>query len=115
MDVAVQALALRLQALEDPLSPFDGLVLDLGIRGCPGAGEIGRARLDVADRELELLQPAEGDLTGLVGLAGRPRLRFRPPLVGALEAFDLLTEPADLAAQRVDDALELCVEVIVAR
>jgi len=69
----------------------------------------------VADRQLQLLQPAEGELARLVGLpAGGAGLRLGAPLVGALEPLDLLAEPADLAPQRVDDPVELCVEIIVA-
>ena len=67
MHVPVQPLALGLEALEDPLGDGRDLVLGVAaLRLGPGAAEVGGARLDVADRELELLQPAERAPAGLV-------------------------------------------------
>jgi hypothetical protein len=69
----------------------------------------------VADRELHLLQPAEGALRRLIGRARGARLAFRVLLVGLLELLDLVAQPADVAPQPVDDEVELAIKVVVAR
>ncbi|HEY8656146.1 MAG TPA: hypothetical protein VIN34_05380 [Candidatus Limnocylindria bacterium] len=43
----------------------------------------------MADRKLELLQPAEGEPARLVWLTADAGLRLRVPLVGPLETLDL--------------------------
>jgi hypothetical protein len=65
--IAVQSLALGLEALEDALGDGDDLFL-LGVRRelDAGAAQVRGARLDVADRELQLLQAAERALRSLV-------------------------------------------------
>lgn len=67
MNVAVQPLALGLKAFEDALGDGRDLVLGVAaLRLGPGPAEVCGARLDVADRELELLQPSERAPAGLV-------------------------------------------------
>ena len=112
MHVAVEALALGLEALEHPLRHLDRLVgLRLGEID-PGAEEVGRARLDVLHHELELLQPPVVALRLLVGLAARgtPSLGFT--LIRLSEPIDLLAEQPNVATQRVDDFVELRVEIV---
>jgi hypothetical protein len=114
--VSVQPFALGLEALEDALGDGHDLVLVvLALELDAGAAEVRRARLDVADRELQLLQAAERALRRLVGLARRARLTLGPLLVGLLELLDLLTKPADVAPQLIDDEVEQTVKVVLAR
>lgn len=68
MYVPVQPLALGLEAFEDPLGDGRDLVLGVAaLRLGPGAAEVCGARLDVADRELKLLQAAERAPARFVG------------------------------------------------
>jgi hypothetical protein len=114
--VAVQPLALGLEALEDALGDrHDLLLIVVALQLDAGATEICRARLDVTDRELQLLQAAERALRGLVGLARRARLTLGALLVGLLELLDLLAKPADVAPQLIDDEVEQTVKVVLAR
>jgi len=89
VDVAVEALALGLEALEHPLGDLDRLVTALRVRRHPASAQEGRTGLDVADRKLELLQPAEGEPARLVWLTADAGLQLRVPLVGPLETLDL--------------------------
>ncbi len=113
MDVAIQPLALGLKALEDALRHLDLLVVDLLRRTDPGAEEVGRGRFDVLDDQPELLEAAvrtRGRLVELgVGTAGQ---RLGLLVVGLPEAFDLLAQTADVTTQRVDDGVELRVEIV---
>lgn len=116
MDVAIEPLALGLEALEDPLGDGDDLLLFVvRLELDAGAAEVRGARFDVADRELQLLQPAERALRGLIRLARRFGLTLGALRVGLLEPLDLLPEPADLAPQLIDDEVELTVKVVLAR
>jgi hypothetical protein len=115
VDVPVQPLALRLEALEDALRDGDELLVLFALRDDATTAEVRRARLDMADRELQLLQPAERALARLVRLAGRARLAFRPLLVGALELLDLLTQAADVEPQPVDDEVKETIKIVFAR
>jgi len=113
--VAVQALALGLEALEDALRDRDDLLLlVVRLELDPGAAEVRGAGLDVGDRELQLLQPAEGALRRLVRLTRRARLPLGALLVGLLELLDLLAQLANVAPQLIDDEVELTVKVVVA-
>src|SRR5438876_6306584 len=114
--VAVESLALGLEALEDALGDGDaGLLLLVELRRDARAAKVRGARLDVADRELELLQPAERALRGFVGGARRARLRLRALLVGLLELLALLPEAAHVTAKPVDDEVEEAIKVVLAR
>jgi hypothetical protein len=116
MHVAIEALPLGLEALEDALGDGDDLLLLVVRRELDaGAAEIRGARFDVTDRELQLLQPAERALRGLVRLARRPRLTLGALRVSLLESLDLLPQPAYVAPQLIDDEVELTVKVILAR
>jgi hypothetical protein len=116
MHVAIEPLALGLEALEDALGDGDDLLLLVVRRELDtGAAEVRGAGLDMADRELQLLQPAERALRSLVRLAGRTRLALGALRIGLLEALDLLAEPADIATQLIDDEVELTVKVVLAR
>jgi len=116
MYVAIEPLALGLEALEDALRDGDDLLLLVVRRELDaGAPEVRRARLDVADRELQLLQPAERALRGLVRLARGARLALGALRVGLLEPLDLLAQPANIAPQLIDDEVELTVKVVLAR
>lgn len=116
MHVAIEPLALGLEALEDALGDGDDLLLLVVRRELDaGAAEVCGAGLDVADRELQLLQPAERALRGLVRLARRFGLTLGALRVGLLESLDLLPEAADVAPQLIDDEVELTVKVVLAR
>jgi len=113
--VAVEPLALGLEALEDALGDGDDLLLlVVRLELDAGAAEVRGARLDVADRELQLLQPAERALRGLVRLARRFGLTLGALRVGLLEPLDLLAQPANIAPQLIDDEVELTVKVVLA-
>ncbi len=110
MHVAVQALALGLEALEHALRDVELLLaatVHLGLD--PRAEQIRNARFDVLHDELELLQPPIGTLRRLVELAlARPtRLSLGHPLVGTRELLDLLARTPDIAPQPVDQCIEL--------
>jgi hypothetical protein len=63
--------------------------------------------------ELQLLETAIGTLDRLVLVLGRAAGSFlRLLLIGPTEAVDLLTQAANLATKRIDDRVELRVEVI---
>jgi hypothetical protein len=114
--IAVQPLTLGLEALENALRDSDDLLLlGVGLEVDARAAEVRGARLDVADRELQLLQPAERALGRLVGLARRARLTLGALLVGLLELLDLLAQPADLAPQLIDDEVEQTIKIVLAR
>lgn len=115
MDVAIQPLALGLEALEDALRDGDELPVLFTLWLDAAAAEVRGARLDVADRELQLLQPAERALARLVRLAGDARLALRALLVGALELLDLLAQAPDVAPQPVDDEVVETIKVVLAR
>jgi len=114
--VAIETFALGLEALEDALGDGDDLLLlVVRLELDPGTAQVRRARLDVGDRELQLLQPAERALRRLVRLARGPRLALRTLRVGLVELLDLLAKPADIAPQLIDDEVELTIKVVVAR
>ncbi len=116
MHIAVQPLALGLEALEDALGDGDDLFLLVVRRELdPGATEVCGARLDVADRELQLLQAAEGALRSLVRFTRGARLTLGTLLVRLLEPLDLLAKPANIAPQLIDDEVEQTVKVVLAR
>ncbi|HEY8829401.1 MAG TPA: hypothetical protein VIM83_02260 [Candidatus Limnocylindria bacterium] len=116
MHVAVEPLALGLEALEDALGHGDDLLLlVVRLELDAGAAEVRGARLDVADRELQLLQPAERALRSLIRLARRARLTLGALRVGLLEPLDLLAQPPDFAPQLIDDEVELTIKVVLAR
>ncbi|HEV2011538.1 MAG TPA: hypothetical protein VGS17_10995 [Candidatus Limnocylindria bacterium] len=115
MDIAVQSLALGLEALEDALRDGDELPVLFTLWLDAAAAQVRGARLDVADRELQLLQPAEGALAGLVRLARDARLALRALLVGALELLDLLAQAPDVTPQPVDDEVIKTIKVVLAR
>lgn len=63
--------------------------------------------------ELQLLEAAVGTLDRLVRVIGRAtRSLLGLPLVGPTEAVDLLPQTANFATERIDDRVELRVEVI---
>src|SRR6185437_12890363 len=114
--VAIQAFALGLEAFEDALGDGDDLLLLVVRRELDaGATEIRRTRFDVTDRELQLLQPAERALRGLVRLARRARLPLGALRVGLVESLDLLPQSAHVAPQLIDDEVEQTVKVVLAR
>jgi hypothetical protein len=114
--VAIQPLALGLEALEDALSDGDDLLLlVVGLELDAGAAEVRGARFDVVDRKLQLLQSAERALRGLVRLARRFGLTLGALRVGLLEPLDLLAQPPDFAPQLIDDEVELTIKVVLAR
>ena len=114
MDVAVEALALCLEALEDALRDIERLAVAVRLGLDAGAEQIRNARFDVLRDELQLLQAAIGPLRLLVEIAfGRStRLRLGHPLVGARELLDLLARAPDIASQHVDQSVELRFEVV---
>src|SRR6058998_3703903 len=66
------------------------------------------------DDELQLLEPTVRLLRPLVWLAvlGVARLRLGGPLVRARVLVDLLPRAAHVPTKRVDDRLELCLEIV---
>lgn len=107
MDLADETLALGLEAVEGAaLQGRPAVVGPFPLGGDPGAEKVRGARLDVVDDELQLAEPAERPAGRLV--VGRAAL-----LVCAPEALDLRPEPADVAAQAVDQGLEEQVELAV--
>src|SRR5437762_3171088 len=116
MHVAVEALALGLEALEHAhRDAADLLLVIVAGRLDAGPAKVRGARLDVTDRQLQLFQPAEGALRRFVRRARGTRLRFRALLVGALELLDLLTQAPDIATQPVHDEVEEPIEIVLAR
>ena len=115
MHIAIQAFALGLEAIEHPLRDLDRFVLIL-LRGGvdPRSKEVRGARLDVLHDELQLLQPAIAPLRRFVELAVRRAARalFGVLLIRLAVTLDLLAQLAHVAAQRIDDSVELRVEVI---
>src|SRR5687767_5057130 len=115
MHVAVQALALRFEALEDALRDVERLLVAavrLGLDA--GAEQVGHARLDVLHYELKLLQAPVGALCRFVELAllGPARLGLCHAVVRARILLDLLARSANVAPQRVDQCIELRFEVV---
>src|SRR5258708_4460708 len=116
VDVAVQPLALRLEALEHPLRDGrDRILLLPAPRLPPAAAEVRGARFDVTDRELKLLEPAKCALARLLLRAARARLALGAPLVGLLELVDLLAQATHIAPQPFDDEVEVTVKVVIPR
>ena len=112
MHVAVEALALGLEALEHALRDLDRLIALRFGEIDTGAKEIGGARFDVLHHELQLLEPPVVALRLLVGLAARGAARLGLTLIRLSKPIDLLAEHANIAAQRVDDFVELRVEIV---
>jgi hypothetical protein len=113
--VAVQALALRLERLEHALRDLEGLVAVLRrLRRDPRAEQVRRARLDVLDDKLQLLEPAIRDLRRLIrfSIDGATRLRLGGALVRPRELVDLLPRTSDVVPKGVDDRVELGFEVV---
>ena len=113
--IAIQAFALGLEAIEHPLRDLDRFVLIL-LRGGvdPRSEEIRGARLDVLHDELQLLEPAVSPLRRFVELAVRraSRTLLRLLLVVLAVTLDLVAQLAHIAAQQIDDTVELRIEVI---
>ena len=116
MHIAVETLPLGLEALEHALGDAaDLLLVVVACRLDAGPAQVRGARFDMPDRQLQLLQPAEGALGRFVRRARRTRLRFRPLLVRALELLDLLPQAPDIATQPVHDEVEEPIEIVLAR
>ena len=66
------------------------------------------------DHDLQLLQSAVPALGLIVDVAtGRaPRALLRLSLIGVAEPIDLLPQAANVTAKRVDDRIELRIEVV---